>query len=498
MSVNDKNNMEGVFEPIEEIDPVNLATDTPESPVKPSLDDSVIVPKETDRTSDAPKSAVGFSPLLWILLVVVIAGILIGFVNIYKWQERANEARARLAMGQAQMIDGDSFGALYQFTRAVELDPKIPDANSSLGRIAIENGQADEAVRKFQAELALNPDDRESHLALGCLYTLGCIPDDDPHSLRAYINESFGNVVACNWPPDLAYTPEPGTDPLSSAVYHFQYALERLPNDPTPEIGLALNHIANYQLGMARERLSRLLAQSQDEGAIAVAINIIDDINSEEEYETWLAQNPNPATSGADVTEPLLGPPESLSPLASGSVQPSDMSDELLPIPGFSESGSFDPNSFTSSVDSSGGFGSRTIDPSLLAGGGNQSLPGMQLTEQNLVPQPTVKPITNDIHIESTNEFVRTYRIANIFESGSVGFREGETIVMPGTSVEVKVLESSEDRIVLEEHGHQFVWVPGEVGWVQSQEEPSTETSEEVSETTEPAETELGPEVETE
>jgi hypothetical protein len=57
-------------------------------------------------------------------------------------------------------------------------------------------------------------------------------------------------------------------------------------------------------------------------------------------------------------------------------------------------------------------------------------------------------------------------RIANIREEGSVGFREGETIVMPNTNVEVHVVEAGDDKIVLEEGGSLFTWIPGEVGWV--------------------------------
>jgi len=492
MYTNDQNHGEGVFEPVNIEDPLNPDTETAEAQAEITPPASVPDPLTENEIPDKEpfriKFPTGISPVLWILIVVVIAGIATAFINVITSQGRTNEARVRLANGQAALIDGDSFGALYQFTRAIELNPKLPGAHAALGRIAIENGQSAEAVRKFQDELAVNPDDRESHLALGCLYTLGCIPDDDPHELRAYVNQSFANVLPYNWPPDLAYTPDSDTDALSTAVYHFQYALEKLPGDPTPEIGLALNHIANYGLDAARQRLSSLLAESQDEDAILVAQGIIADINSEEQFETWLSQNPEIPNLSAGLTEPLIGPVQT-------SVSMPDLSTELQPLPGIGSEMNFDPGTFIPSDADPGQFGSRPVDPNFVAQSGNPPQIETQVTPQDLFPQPTVKPITNDIHLDETNEWVHTVRIANIYQSGNVGFRAGETVVMPVTNTEVKVIESSEDKIVLEERGYQFTWVPGEVGWTQVVEEQPVETGRVSTEITEPVAGDLGPDI---
>ncbi|MCX6646359.1 MAG: hypothetical protein NTY09_08380 [bacterium] len=497
MFKNDQNNGEGVFEPVIVDDPLNPDTETIEEkaedtqPIPIPVTESEIPETRTFRI----KIPTGISPLLWILVVVVFAGIIGGIIGVINLQERANDARARLASGQDLLLDGDSFGALYQFTRAIELNPRLPGAHAALGRIAIENGQAAEAVRKFQEELAVNPDDRESHLALGCLYTLGCISADDPHELRAYINQNFASVLPYNWPADLQYTPDPGTDSLSAAVYNFQFALERLPDDPTPEIGLALNQIANYGLDAARQRLSKLLAGSQDEGAILVAQDLIGDINSEEQFETWLAQNPDIPNLSAGLTEPLVNPADGLIPSPVDMSQQSGLSSELQPLPGFGSGAEFDPGSFTSSETDPGQFGSRPIDPNFIAENAYPPQIETQVTPEDLVPQPTVKPITNDIHIDETNEWVHTVRVANIYQAGSVGFREGETVVMPVTNVEVKVIESSEDKIILEERGYQFTWVPGEVGWTQLVEEQPVDVGSASAGTAEPVVGDLGPDV---
>ncbi len=464
---NDKSKIpdEAVFRPIEPIEPIEqddlLVTEHHPQPE----------PAEPEKDSKNGITLIGTTAVLAIIVIMVIA-----FIQVQKTRERQNEARTRLAMGQASLIDGDSYRALFQFTVALELDPDIPGAYSSLGRIAIENKQGSDAVKKFLAELEITPDDRESHLALGCLYNLGCISPGDPNNLKVYLVGRFADVLPYNWPLDLQFDVDGDTDALSSAVYHFQYALEKLPDDPTPELGLALNHIANYDLGTARQRLSRLISETSDDAIISIAQNVIEDINREEQYMNWIASDPRYSGS-ADTGSSLLGPGAGESaPEIPVPPQPADYSDDLQPLPGFDDQPGFNYDSFTTGYPEDSGFGSRAIDQSQAAGNTGSDL-GMEIQLSDLTLQPTVKPITNDIHIQDTNEWVRTVRIGNIYEAGTVGFREGETIVMPKTNTEVTVIESSDDRIVLEERGHRFVWVPGEVGWVQETPEDAIGTN---------------------
>ncbi len=453
--MNDKSKIpdEGAFEPIEPIE----------------QDDPLVPASEPEKESKNGITLIGTIAVLAIIVIMVIA-----FMQVQKTRERRNEARTRLAMGQASLLDGDSYRALFQFTVALELDPDIPGAYSSLGRIAIENKQGSDAVRKFLAELEIDPDDRESHLALGCLYNLGCISPGDPYNLKVYLVGRFADVLPYNWPLDLQFDVEGDTDALSSAVYHFQYALEKLPDDPAPELGLALNHIANYDLGTARQRLSRLISETSDEAMISIARNVIEDINREEQYMNWIAGNPR-YSGPADTGSSLFGPDGGESaPEIPVPPEAADYSDDLQPLPGFDDQFNYD--SFATGSPEDNGFGSRAIDSSQVAGNTGTDL-GMEIQLSDLTMQPTVKPITNDIHIQDTNEWIRTVRIGNIYEAGTVGFREGETIVMPKTNTEVTVIESSDDRIVLDERGYRFVWVPGEVGWVRETPEDAIGTN---------------------
>ena len=414
-------------------------------------------PAEPELGEAEKRKAVVRSPyalgIFGIFAIVAIMVITSGFIVIERAQRRANEARNRLALGQAALVDGDTYLALYHFTIALELNPRLPGAHSALGRIAITNKQADNAVRHLNAELAVNPGDRLSHLALGCLYALGCIPADDPHTVRPYLLRRFREVLLYEWPEDLVFVPGPDIDALSRSVYHFQYAAENLPDDPAPHIGLALTEIANYNLDTARTRLAALVGRTADENTILVAQNIIQDINREEQYQAMTGIE----TDAGSVVREI--PPEAVPvpPLR-------DYGEGLEPLPPMADMSGAEPEVQPVPAPPAGGFGERGLYPPADTSGGRGDL-GFSITRENLMPRPTVKPISNDVRIEATNEWVHTVRIANIYQQGNVGFREGETIVMPVTNTEVKVVEVEDDRIVLEERQHSFEWVRGQVGW---------------------------------
>ncbi len=381
-----------------------------------------------------------------IVAIVAIFAIVSGFSILQGTQKRANEARNRLASGQSALVEGDMYTALYEFTVALQLNPRIAGAHSALGEIAIANGQAGTAIDHFLAELRLSPDERTSHLALGCLYTLGVVPPGDPKQVRGYLVDRFEHVIPFKWPDELEYESGEDVDPLSEAVYHFQYAAERLPNDPAPRLGLVLTDIAKDDLEAARNRLSNLILSGPDELTLTVAQEMIRDINREEQYRLAMAgSSTGPRFVGEMPSGPTEPPP------------PADYSGELEPLPPMGDVGG-------ASEPESGGFGFRTTPPPNWEPGQSRDL-GLTIGPRDLLPQPSVKPVSHDIHLEESNEWVHTVRIANIYELGSVGFREGETIVMPNTNIEVTVSVYQDDLIVLEERGHAFEWVPGSVGW---------------------------------
>jgi tetratricopeptide (TPR) repeat protein len=80
-----------------------------------------------------------------------------------------DSAEAELLLGSVLMKTHDYPGALKQFERAVELNPKLPGVNSLHGQALMRTGDSERAAAAFRAELAINPNDFESNLYLGIL-----------------------------------------------------------------------------------------------------------------------------------------------------------------------------------------------------------------------------------------------------------------------------------------------------------------------------------------
>lgn len=420
-----------------------------------------------DSLNDKPgvKSIFPISKSIFILIAVALITSCLSFsLIVLRTQNNIGKAGERCTNGMTAMINGDLDLALFEFTEALKLNPSIKGAHRALGQIALTNGRASDAAKHFEAELKINRSDLFSHMALGCLYSIGLIPKDDPHNLKTYLLQAFPKIVPAYWRPDLSFIPPEGVDPLSTAINHFQYCIQADSSDPAPRIGVAFAHLANYNLAAARQKLSTLYLnlvdnpQIEDE-TIEFVNRVISDINEEEQYIAWLETNNKVSSQQGTHQSPA---PEQQ--IESSEAMP-DLSSKLSELPPLSDNPEMGPLPPLPQSPASGDttFGNR-YDNSDTQNRENLSL---RLTEQDLIPQPTVKPINNDIQLKDSNQRIKTVRLANIYESGSVGFREGETIIMPNTNVEVKVIEYKQNKIVLEERGHRFVWVPSpDVGWM--------------------------------
>lgn len=91
---------------------------------------------------------------------------------------KASPDSARLHQITAELLDaeGDFAGAIAQYRKALEIEPKLPGAHRALG-VALMNNVNDEPSRKearacFERELALNPNDGLSEYQLGELMWL--------------------------------------------------------------------------------------------------------------------------------------------------------------------------------------------------------------------------------------------------------------------------------------------------------------------------------------
>ena len=91
---------------------------------------------------------------------------------------------ARLHQITAELLEteGDFAGAVAQYRKALEIEPKLPGARRALG-VALMNSTNDEpnrleARKQFELELSLNPGDALSEYQLGELMWLGNRPED--------------------------------------------------------------------------------------------------------------------------------------------------------------------------------------------------------------------------------------------------------------------------------------------------------------------------------
>ena len=80
-----------------------------------------------------------------------------------------DSAEAHLMMGTTYLLIGEHENALKEFKRAVELNPKLPTANSFYGQTLVRMGATDEAMQAFRRELENNPHDFDSLLQMGIL-----------------------------------------------------------------------------------------------------------------------------------------------------------------------------------------------------------------------------------------------------------------------------------------------------------------------------------------
>jgi CheY-like chemotaxis protein len=79
-------------------------------------------------------------------------------------------SKIHLIKGKALYLKGDKKGAATEFSLAVSLNPRSPDAQFNLGVALHENGRVAEAVKALQTAIELNPRNPEAFRILGILY----------------------------------------------------------------------------------------------------------------------------------------------------------------------------------------------------------------------------------------------------------------------------------------------------------------------------------------
>jgi tetratricopeptide (TPR) repeat protein len=92
-----------------------------------------------------------------------------GQVFIDRILRNGDSAEARLMLGTAKMNALDFAGAIAEFEKAAQLNPKLPDIYAFLGLAHRESGDLEAARADFEKELRQNPNEFESNLNLAVL-----------------------------------------------------------------------------------------------------------------------------------------------------------------------------------------------------------------------------------------------------------------------------------------------------------------------------------------
>ena len=92
-------------------------------------------------------------------------------------QKAPDSVHVHQILGEAAMAQDDFPGAILQFRKAIEVDPKAPGVHYELGRAILTNSQdlaaRQEAQQEFETELKSDPADFNSEYELGEVYRLG-------------------------------------------------------------------------------------------------------------------------------------------------------------------------------------------------------------------------------------------------------------------------------------------------------------------------------------
>ncbi|HNT73987.1 MAG TPA: tetratricopeptide repeat protein [Anaerolineae bacterium] len=148
------------------------------------------------------------------------------------------DAEAHFLLGLACFNLQEYDKARESFNRSLALDPGRGAAvHHNLGVLAYQLGDLTTAVAEFQAALAIDAQDADSHYQLGATYLVLAFP---------------------------AGALQPDADYLAKSQSEFELALQSAPNKPEALVGLANIHIFQNRVDEAIALLEEALEQSPD------------------------------------------------------------------------------------------------------------------------------------------------------------------------------------------------------------------------------------------
>jgi Flp pilus assembly protein TadD len=137
---------------------------------------------------------------------------------------RGDSAEARFLLGTIRSQAGELEKAMEEFKKAIELNPRLPEAHTRLGEALLSNGDSAGAAAAFHQELEFNPGDFTANLRLGVFAKR----DQDYDEARRYLDR----------------------------------ALQARPGDPGVRYQIATLDLSTGKLEQARESLEALVKES--------------------------------------------------------------------------------------------------------------------------------------------------------------------------------------------------------------------------------------------
>ena len=152
-------------------------------------------------------------------------------------------AELTVLVGQARAQQGDYDAAIESLQKALRLDPRVADANATLGFIYLKQGRLQDADQALRAELAAHADNVRARHTLAAVLELENQPDEAIRLLRAVLKARPGFADARYLLGKILLA----QGSASEAVDHLEGAVRLAPGDAN----------IHYQLGQAYQKLGR-------------------------------------------------------------------------------------------------------------------------------------------------------------------------------------------------------------------------------------------------
>lgn len=155
----------------------------------------------------------------------------------------ADRADLAVLFGEAYAQEGDWPAAEESLRRALQLDPQVAGAHSTLGEIFMRQGEMEKSEAELRAELAIRPGDRRSHFLLATVLDLADRHGEAEEHVRAVLEQTPNDADARYLLGKILF----GRGEYEASAAQLEAAAGLAPGDPN----------IHYQLAQAYQRAGR-------------------------------------------------------------------------------------------------------------------------------------------------------------------------------------------------------------------------------------------------